>query len=49
MTDGTIYPLLRRSQKENYIESYWQQSNSGPPRKYYRITPDGVKFMVKNG
>ncbi|MCZ8519477.1 MULTISPECIES: PadR family transcriptional regulator [Paenibacillus] len=45
ITDGTVYPLLRRLQKENYIESYWQQSSSGPPRKYYRITPDGVKFM----
>ncbi|AOT71402.1 PadR family transcriptional regulator [Geosporobacter ferrireducens] len=38
ISEGTIYPLLRRLQKEGYLESYLQESSEGPPRKYYRIT-----------
>jgi len=41
VTEGTLYPLLRRLLKENYIESFWKESESGPPRKYYSLTAAG--------
>ncbi|MBB6097241.1 PadR family transcriptional regulator PadR [Deinobacterium chartae] len=44
-TEGTLYPLLRRLQKEGLIESYWQESETGPPRKYYRLTPTGQRQL----
>lgn len=43
ISEGTIYPLLRRLQKEGYLESYLKESKEGPPRKYYRITKLGIK------
>lgn len=45
ITEGTLYPLLRRLEKEKNIESYWCESESGPPRKYYKITKDGQKLL----
>ncbi|ASS64725.1 MULTISPECIES: PadR family transcriptional regulator [unclassified Paenibacillus] len=45
VTEGTLYPLLRRMLKENYLESFWQESESGPPRKYYSLTDDGRRLM----
>lgn len=41
IAEGTIYPILRRLTLENYFETYLQESTSGPPRKYYRITQLG--------
>ena len=41
ISEGTIYPILRRLTDEKYFETYLQESNSGPPRKYYRITKLG--------
>lgn len=41
IAEGTIYPILRRLTQEGYFETYLQESNSGPPRKYYRITKLG--------
>ncbi|MGL5631469.1 MAG: PadR family transcriptional regulator [Azovibrio sp.] len=41
MGEGTIYPLMRRLQKDGYVKSYLQESTSGPPRKYYQITETG--------
>ena len=41
VSEGTIYPLLSRLQKKGYIEGYFVESAGGPPRKYYRILPDG--------
>ena len=38
---GTLYPLLSRIQKEGRLASHWQESNSGPPRKYYSLTGEG--------
>ncbi len=39
--EGTVYPILRRLTKDGYFLTYLQESNEGPPRKYYRITPLG--------
>ena len=41
VADGTIYPLLSRLEKESCIESRWQIMESGPARKYYKITSKG--------
>lgn len=41
ISEGTIYPLLRRLKTEEYVTSYLQESRDGPPRKYYRLTKDG--------
>ena len=38
---GTIYPLLSRLQKEGLLSHEWQESEQGPPRKYYKITDFG--------
>ena len=45
ITDGTIYPLLRRLTNEGYFATYLQESAAGPPRKYYKITPEGQKQL----
>ncbi|GLC30827.1 PadR family transcriptional regulator [Clostridium omnivorum] len=42
ISDGTIYPVLRRLNNEGYLESYLQESQEGPPRKYYRLTELGI-------
>lgn len=45
-TESTVYPLLRRLQKENYLQSTWQESAEGlPPRKYYSLTPEGKEYL----
>jgi PadR family transcriptional regulator, regulatory protein PadR len=41
VAEGALYPLLRRLVKEGYCMTYLQESTEGPPRKYYRITPEG--------
>lgn len=40
-TEGTLYPLLGRLRKEGAVETSWRESPSGPPRRYYRLTPEG--------
>lgn len=45
-TESTVYPLLRRLLKENYLESVWRDSAEGlPPRKYYSLTPQGQEYI----
>ncbi len=41
MGEGTIYPLMRRMQADGLVKTYLVESASGPPRKYYRLTPAG--------
>jgi PadR family transcriptional regulator PadR len=41
MGEGTIYPLMRRMQSDGQVETYLVESQSGPPRKYYRLTDAG--------
>jgi PadR family transcriptional regulator, regulatory protein PadR len=40
-SEGTIYPLLTRLRKEGLVETSWQESPSGPPRRYYSLTAAG--------
>jgi PadR family transcriptional regulator PadR len=41
MGEGTIYPLMRRMQDDGLVDTCLVESSSGPPRKYYRLTPAG--------
>lgn len=42
MGEGTIYPLMRRMQNDGLVNTYLQESDTGPPRKYYRLTKSGA-------
>ena len=46
VAEGSIYPLLSRLEKNNYIEGYLVSSQQGPKRKYYRILPAGEKQLL---
>lgn len=41
ISEGSIYPILLRMQKEKWVETELKRSASGPKRKYYRLTPLG--------
>ena len=41
ISEGTVYPILRRLTLEGYFETYLQESSGGPSRKYYKITKLG--------
>lgn len=43
VVEGTIYPLLSRLQKDGLLVHEWQESEQGPPRKYYRTTAYGIE------
>ncbi len=45
VSEGTIYPLLSRLQREGLVESQWRESPAGPPRKYYHLTPAGRQMF----
>lgn len=42
VVEGTIYPLLSRLQKDGLLAHEWQESEQGPPRKYYKATEFGM-------
>lgn len=46
ISEGTIYPILRRLTQEGYFETYLVESSGGPPRKYYRMTKTGRAFTA---
>lgn len=45
MSEGTIYPMLRRLKNDKYLEDYTEQSESGPSRKYYKVTDEGKTYL----
>ena len=47
VVEGTLYPLLTRLKKAGLVEYKWIESNSGPPRKYYKLTSNGTNFLEK--
>ena len=51
LSEGTVYPLLSRLRKEDLVDTAWQESSSGPPRRYYRLTIKGrhalAEFMTE--
>jgi PadR family transcriptional regulator PadR len=42
--DGSIYAILRRLNADGHTETYVRESTGGPPRKYYRVTPEGREY-----
>lgn len=42
--EGTLYPLLTRLKNASMLNYRWVESNSGPPRKYFMLTPQGEDF-----
>ncbi len=45
VVEGTLYPLLTRLKNAGYLDYRWEESTSGPPRKYYQITDQGSGFL----
>ena len=45
VVEGTLYPLLTRLKNDNLLSYRWEESKSGPPRKYYTITESGRQFL----
>ncbi|MDT3765843.1 PadR family transcriptional regulator [Priestia filamentosa] len=45
MSQGTLYPALRRLEQREYIESYWCETDTGMKRKYYRIMTQGRSVL----
>ena len=39
--EGTLYPLLSKMRREGLLQYEWQESEAGPPRKYYELTAKG--------
>lgn len=39
--EGTLYPLLSKMRRDGLLDYEWQESDAGPPRKYYELTPKG--------
>jgi PadR family transcriptional regulator, regulatory protein PadR len=47
VVEGTLYPLLNRLKDAELLNYYWQESLSGPPRKYFTITEMGKDFLAE--
>lgn len=47
IVEGTLYPLLSRIKKSGLTTYKWVESDSGPPRKYYSLTPEGNAFLTE--
>ena len=47
ISEGTIYPLLKRLKDEGFVTTYLKESQAGPSRKYYKITDTGKKEKDK--
>ena len=45
VVEGTLYPLLTRLKNSGLLDYHWQESNSGPPRKYYKLTKIGKHYL----
>lgn len=47
VVEGTLYPLLTRLKNAELLQYNWVESQSGPPRKYYSLTPAGTDFLAE--
>ena len=45
--EGTLYPLLSKMRREALLDYEWQESASGPPRKYYKLTETGQQQLAE--
>jgi PadR family transcriptional regulator PadR len=42
VSEGTVYPLLGRLRRMGWVNTEWRESTQGPPRRYYKLTDEGV-------
>lgn len=47
VVEGTIYPLLTRLRNDTLLDYTWEESKSGPPRKYYVLTQKGRDYLTQ--
>lgn len=47
VVEGTLYPLLTRLKNADVLSYRWEESKSGPPRKYYTLTDFGKKILIE--
>ena len=45
--EGTLYPLLSKMRRENLVDYEWRESETGPPRKYYKLTAKGKSQLAE--
>jgi PadR family transcriptional regulator PadR len=45
VVEGTLYPLLTRQKNAGLLSYRWEESQQGPPRKYYELTPAGSEYL----
>ena len=46
VVEGTLYPLLTRLKNAGVLSYRWEESKSGPPRKYYQLTKSGKALLI---
>ncbi|MFA9392870.1 MAG: PadR family transcriptional regulator [Prolixibacteraceae bacterium] len=47
VVEGTLYPLLTRLKNAGMLSYRWEESQQGPPRKYYELTDTGSKILFE--
>jgi PadR family transcriptional regulator PadR len=45
--EGTLYPLLSKMRRDGLVDYEWQESDAGPPRKYYQLTAKGKSQLAE--
>jgi PadR family transcriptional regulator PadR len=45
--EGTLYPLLSKLRRDGLVDYEWQESEAGPPRKYYELTTKGKSQLAE--
>jgi PadR family transcriptional regulator PadR len=46
VVEGTLYPLLTRQKNAGLLSYRWEESQQGPPRKYYELTAEGKEYLT---
>jgi PadR family transcriptional regulator, regulatory protein PadR len=46
LPEGTVYPALRRLERQGLIRGHWVERGDGPRRRYYRLTQDGERALA---
>ena len=47
VVEGTLYPLLTRQKNAGLLSYRWEESQQGPPRKYYELTEEGHTHLAE--
>jgi PadR family transcriptional regulator, regulatory protein PadR len=47
VVEGTLYPLLTRLKNDGLLKYRWEESSSGPPRKYFQLTEEGSAYIAE--